>query len=120
MDLKHLIERMKETPRPSIVCICGSTRYPWSLRQAVKRETASGKIVLSSGLNTRVDDLTGIEVKVTIVDLQIMHLHKIDMADEVLIMNIEPLLGEHTAIELEYARLKGKKIRFMYSERKNS
>lgn len=40
-----------------------------------------------------------------------LHLRKIDLADEVLILNVGGYIGESTARELAYAREHGKRIR---------
>jgi len=42
-----------------------------------------------------------------------LHLRKIDLADEVLILNVDGYIGESTRNELNYAKSKGKKIRFL-------
>jgi len=40
---------------PTIVCLCGSTRFGEAFREANLRETLAGKIVLSIGCDTRTD-----------------------------------------------------------------
>ncbi len=42
-----------------------------------------------------------------------LHRHKIDLADEVLILNVGGYIGESTAGELAYARRQGKRVRFL-------
>ena len=42
-----------------------------------------------------------------------LHLRKIDMADEVLILNVNGYIGESTSRELAYAQKQGKMIRFL-------
>ncbi|KKL45680.1 hypothetical protein LCGC14_2353240, partial [marine sediment metagenome] len=42
-----------------------------------------------------------------------LHLRKIDMADEVLILNVGRYIGESTVRELAYARKQGKIIRWL-------
>jgi hypothetical protein len=42
-----------------------------------------------------------------------LHLRKIDLADEVLILNVGGYIGESTLRELEYARATGKHIRYL-------
>jgi len=42
-----------------------------------------------------------------------LHLRKIDLADEVLILNVGGYIGESTARELKYAQRLGKKVRFL-------
>ena len=104
--------------RPTIVCLCGSTRFGDAFQEANLRETLDGKIVLSIGCNMRSDEdifghLPADELATIKTRLDELHLCKIDMADEVLILNVGGYIGESTAKELEYARLHGKVIRFL-------
>jgi len=41
-----------------------------------------------------------------------LHLRKIDLSDEVLILNVNGYIGKSTQKEINYARKKNKKIRF--------
>jgi hypothetical protein len=42
-----------------------------------------------------------------------LHRHKIDLADEVLILNVEGYIGSATKGELAYAEAQGKRVRFL-------
>jgi hypothetical protein len=42
-----------------------------------------------------------------------LHLRKIDLADEALILNVGGYVGDSTAREIQYARLRGKQIRYL-------
>ena len=42
-----------------------------------------------------------------------MHKRKIDMADEIFVINVGGYIGESTKSEVEYAKLQGKKITFL-------
>lgn len=104
--------------RPTIVTLCGSTRFSDAYQKANLEETLAGRIVLTIGCDMRTDAelFEGktqdelIEVKQRLDDL---HLWKVSLSDEVLILNLNGYLGESTARELEYARSLGKKIRFL-------
>lgn len=103
--------------RPIIVCLCGSTRFSDAFKEANLEETLQGKIVLSIGCDTKSDrdifDSLSREERTEIkADLDELHLRKIDLADEVLILNVDGYIGESTRKELEYARATGKKVRF--------
>lgn len=119
-------ERLRQKERdlawPTIVCLCGSTRFGEAFRKAQLEETLAGKIVLTIGCNMRSDDeLFGPmpeEAKTTIkTGLDELHLRKIDLADEVLILNVDGYVGESTRNELEYAKKQGKKIRYLEPHR---
>jgi hypothetical protein len=108
----------KEIPdRPKIVCLCGSVRFKEAFRKANLIETLSGKIVLSIGCNMKDDgefwDKEQSELNLIKTMLDELHKRKIDLADEVLILNVGDYIGESTRSELEYAKAHGKVIRFL-------
>jgi hypothetical protein len=98
--------------KPKIVCLCGSTRFLEAFRKAEFDETLAGNIVLTIGCDTKSDELLilGPEVKLMLDEL---HLKKIDLADEVLILNVGGYIGESTRRELNYAHSQNKPIRFL-------
>jgi hypothetical protein len=97
--------------RPTIVVLCGSTRFRDAYEAAMRTETLAGKIVLTVGLFGHVEglDMDG-PVKAMLDQL---HLRKIDRADEALFLNFGGYIGASTQRELDYARLHGKRIRFL-------
>lgn len=104
--------------KPIIVCLCGSTKFSDAFRDANLRETLAGKIVLSIGCDMKSDDeiwshMTTEEIQQIKADLDRLHLRKIDLADEVLILNVDGYIGESTQRELNYARQLGKPIRYL-------
>lgn len=104
--------------RPTIVCLCGSTRFWRTFQQASLTETLAGKIVLSIGAASGTDDdhfgnLPRDEYDRIKAELDELHLRKIDLADEVLILNVGGYIGESTARELAYAQRLGKTVRFL-------
>ena len=98
--------------RPIIVCLCGSTRFSEAFREANLRETLAGKIVLSIGCDFKSDDALNLtsEDKARLDEL---HLRKIDLADEVLFLNVGGYMGESTLREHFYASNQGKTIRYL-------
>jgi hypothetical protein len=105
--------------KPRIVCLCGSTRFYESFVEANFRETMAGNIVLSVGFflhRPEMMQIHGETVGITPeekVMLDELHLRKIDLADEVLILNAGGYIGESTRRELAYAQTAGKLIRFL-------
>lgn len=102
---------------PTIVCLCGSTRFWRTFQEASLRETLAGKIVLSIGAASGTDDdhfgnLPREEYDRVKAMLDELHMRKIELADEVLILNVENYIGESTARELAYARSLDKVVRF--------
>lgn len=105
------------TDRPTIVVLCGSTRFWRTFQRASLQETMAGKIVLSIGAASGTDDehfgnLRKEEYDRVKAMLDELHMRKIDLADEVLILNVDHYIGESTARELAYARSLGKPVRF--------
>ncbi|MCJ7805234.1 hypothetical protein MUP46_01140 [Patescibacteria group bacterium] len=100
--------------RPKIVCLCGSTKFKEFFYQATYLETLNNNIVLSVGCFMHADRIPiAPEQKVKLDEL---HLRKIDMADEVLILNVGGYIGESTKRELEYAKAHNKVVRFLEPE----
>lgn len=109
-----------EADRPAIVCLCGSTRFWRTFQQASLQETLAGKIVLSIGAATGSDDdhfagyMPKDEYDAVKRRLDALHFRKIEMADEVLILNVEDYIGTSTKNELQHARNHGKRVRWLY------
>jgi hypothetical protein len=116
-----MTNQIKPDRFPIIVCLCGSTRFWRTFQQASLQETLAGKIVLSIGAASGTDDdhfgnLPREEYNQVKAMLDELHLRKIDLADEVLILNVDQYIGESTRRELEYALIKRKKVRFWKEE----
>lgn len=101
---------------PKIVCLCGSTRFMEAFQTANLKFTCEGKIVLSVGCNTKSDrdllfsgELTH-ELKIMLDEL---HKRKIDLCDEVFVLNVGGYIGESTRSEIDYAIKIGKPIKYL-------
>ncbi len=115
--LKKLLDRITELEAqrdelPKIVCLCGSTRFMKAFRWANLAETLAGKIVLSIGCNTKSDDALGLSTK-DIERLKELHLRKIDLADEVYVLNMGGYVGSSTKKEIEYAESLNMPIKYL-------
>lgn len=102
---------------PIIVCLCGSTRFYATFQEAGLRETLEGRIVLSIGAALKSDaehfgHLPPDVVAAMKLRLDELHLRKIDLADEVLVLNVGGYIGPSTMRELAYAIDHGKTTRF--------
>jgi hypothetical protein len=99
--------------RPTIVCLCGSTRFVEVFRYVNQRETLAGKIVLAPGCfqgDAVLRVLPGVKQR-----LDELHLHKIALADEILVVNVGGYIGQSTRREIAYARQHGKRVRWLES-----
>lgn len=102
--------------RPKIVCLCGSTRFSEAFHAANLRETLAGNIVLSIGCDFKSDTDLLLAGELTEADkerLDELHLRKIDLADEVLFLNVGGYMGQSTLTEHFYAGSTGKTIRYL-------
>ncbi len=110
--------KVKCPAKPKIVCLCGSTRFMDAFFGAGWRETMSGKIVLSVGVAKHIQTDDGGHVGEALgpdvcAFLDELHKRKIDLADEVLVLNVGGYIGESTRSEIEYARAHGKPVRYL-------
>lgn len=102
------IDRNSRVPsRPHIVCVCGSTRFRKEILEAVRDETMKGRIVLAPGVYSHAGDVITAKDEKMLNDL---HLHKIQMSDSVLVVNVNGYIGEGLRREIEFAQLLGKFI----------
>lgn len=101
--------------RPTIVCLCGSTRFKDTFAEANFRETLAGRIVLSIGCDTKSDTALGLTADDKI-RLDALHFRKIELADEVLILDVDGYIGESTRRELAHAEALGRHIRWWRKE----
>lgn len=79
--------------------------------EAQKRLTLEGYIVISVGLFGHSGD-EEVWAPGTKEMLDDMHKRKIDMADEVFIINVGGYIGSSTRSEIEYAQATGKLVRY--------
>lgn len=100
---------------PRIVCLCGSTRFKEEFIAANFRETMAGRIVLTVGWFAHADAAVYVPTPAEKRRLDELHKRKIDLADEVLILNVGGYIGESTASELAYAQARGKRVRYLES-----
>lgn len=111
-------EERPQVISPIVVCLCGSTRFSEAFQKANLTETLAGKIVLTIGCDLRSDQeifgaLAQKQLDAIKEQLDQLHLRKIDLADEVLILNVGDYIGQSTARELAYAQEHGKRIRYL-------
>lgn len=102
-----------------VVTLCGSTRFKEQFMRAQKELTLKGYIVISVGLFghagdsevwENMDENTLTKTKEMLDD---MHKRKIDMADEIYVINVGGYIGESTKSEIEYAKKTGKAVKYL-------
>jgi len=99
-----------------VITLCGSTRFKEQFLEEQKRLTLEGNVVISVGLFGQSGDeevwKPGIKEM-----LDRMHLSKIDMADEIFVINVDGYIGESTKREISYALAHGKTVKYLEKPR---
>ena len=95
-----------------VITLCGSTRFKDAFFQEQKRLTLEGNIVISVGLFGHSGD-GEVWAEGTKAMLDDMHKRKIDMADEIFVINVNGYIGESTRSEIAYAKRTGKAVRYL-------
>ena len=95
-----------------VVTLCGSTKFKDAFMQAQKELTLAGNIVISVGLFGHSGD-SEVFTEGTKEMLDDMHKRKIDMADEIFVINVGGYIGSSTRSEIAYAQATGKPVRYL-------
>lgn len=102
-----------------VITLCGSTRFKAEFMEMQKRLTLDGNIVISVGLFghsgdnevwENMDEGTLTKTKEMLDDI---HKRKIDMSDEIFVINVGGYIGESTKSEIEYAKRHGKTVHYL-------
>ena len=100
------------TGKYKIITLCGSTRFRDEFITEQKRLTLEGNIVISVGLFGHSGD-NEVWSESTKEMLDDMHKRKIDLADEIFVINPGGYIGSSTRSEIEYALKTGKSVRYL-------
>jgi len=102
-----------------VITLCGSTKFKDEYMKVQKELTLKGYIVLTVGLFghsgdsevwENMDEGTLTKTKDMLDD---MHKRKIDMSDEIFVINVGGYIGESTKSEIEYAIANNKKVNYL-------
>ncbi len=103
----------------NVITLCGSTKFKEEFLKAQKYLTLKGNIVISVGLfghsgdNEVWENMDAGTLTKTKEMLDDMHKRKIDMSDEIFVINVNNYIGESTRNEIEYAKKNNKKISYL-------
>ena len=106
-----------------VITLCGSTRFKDEFLKAQKDLTLKGNIVISVGLfghsgdNEVWENMDEGTITKTKEMLDDMHKRKIDMADEIFVINVGGYIGDSTKSEIEYALSTNKKVNYLESKK---
>ncbi|WP_413303588.1 hypothetical protein AA0X95_26400 [Bacillus sp. 1P10SD] len=96
-----------------VITLCGSTKFKEQFEKANVYLTLQGNAVISLGF---FEQSEGIEITKEQEELFAkIHLKKIDLADEIFIIDVDGYIGSSTRNEIEYATKTGKTVRY-YSQ----
>ena len=102
-----------------VITLCGSTKFKDEFMREQKRLTLDGNIVISVGLFGHSGDqevwegMSEDTLTKTKEMLDDMHKRKIDMADEIFVIDVGGYIGSSTRSEIEYAEAHGKIVRYL-------
>jgi len=113
---KVAVKGVEPSPRARIICLCGSTRFIEQFAIKTWELEREGHIVLGCTLlpswycdaPSHFGERTG-----TKAQCDELHLRKIDLADDVLVLNIGGYIGESTRNEIAYATRHGKPVTYL-------
>ena len=104
---------MNSAKKYNIITLCGSIKFKDEFIKVQEKLTLDGNIVFTPNFfnNVRKEDIDKKMKKM----LDEMHKQKIDMSDEIYVINLGGYIGESTKEEIEYAKANGKKISYLES-----
>lgn len=97
----------------NIITLCGSIKFKNEFIKVQERLTLEGNIVFTPNFFNNIKKEEINEKTKNMLDE--MHRQKIDMSDEIYVINLGGYIGESTKSEVEYAKSKGKKISYLES-----
>lgn len=105
MMLFHRLKAVK------IITICGSSKFKEEILRIDAKLSLEGNIVISLGCFGHADELNLTRKQEAI--LERVHQEKMNMSDEIFVVNKDGYIGEHTERDIEYAKSRGLKIRYL-------
>ncbi|PWW05735.1 hypothetical protein DFQ01_104297 [Paenibacillus cellulosilyticus] len=93
-----------------VITLCGSTKFKAQFEKANAYLTLQGNIVISVAFFEQSD---GFELTAEQADLLgNLHFRKIDLSDEIFVIDVDGYIGSSTRKEIQYAQAKGLPIRY--------
>ena len=98
-----------------VITLCGSIRFKEIFIKTQEELTLAGNIVLSVEFFGNIGDNEFLTEEIMAM-LGDMHKRKIDMSDEIFVINKNGYIGSSTKSEIEYAIKTGKKVNYLEPE----
>ena len=97
-----------------VVTLCGSMRFQNEMMEIAEKLAREGECVLTPVYMVMKDcEISEEEVK----RLKLEQFNRIELADEVFVVNFDGYVGESTMAEIEFAERNGKRVRWMESRK---
>lgn len=96
--------------RYNIITLCGSIKFKSEFMKVQEELTLKGNIVFTPNFFNNLKDEINMETRKMLDE---MHRQKIDMSNEIYVINVGGYIGESTRSEIEYAKSNGKKISYL-------
>lgn len=103
------------SPMPTIVTLCGSTYFKAEFEAVQRLETQNGRIVLTVGMFTHADGWAVTDGMKA--ELDALHKRKIDISDEIIVLNVGGYVGESTRSEIEHAIANAVMVRWLHVDK---
>ena len=94
----------------NVITVCGSIRFKNEFMKVQEELTLDGNIVFTPNFFNNLKGEINAETKKMLDE---MHRQKIDMSNEIYVINCGGYIGESTKSEIEYAKANGKKISYL-------
>lgn len=94
-----------------VITLCGSTKFKDDFMETQKRLSLEGNIIISVGVFGHADNIVLSDSEKEMLDD--LHKRKIDMCDEIFVINKNGYIGSSTKSEIEYANITGKKVNYL-------
>lgn len=93
-----------------VITLCGSTKYKKQFEDVNAFLTLQGNIVLSLCFFEQSEGIHITEEQAKL--FEDIHFRKIDMSDEIFVVDVDGYIGKSTRKEIEYAKKKKKEVRY--------
>ncbi|MGN6576384.1 MAG: hypothetical protein ACTHKG_11900 [Nocardioides sp.] len=103
------VEEPSAPEKLPVITLCGSMRFADEFERLAVELTLAGHVVLTP---TALDPATELSTAER-ARLGRIHLQKVAMADEVLVVNVGGYVGESTRREIEHARSRGVSVSYL-------
>lgn len=94
----------------AVITLCGSTKFKDQFEKANAFLTLQGNIVISVAFFEQSDGFKITEEQAELLGR--LHFRKIDISDEIFVIDVDGYIGNSTKKEIQYAEEKNKVIRY--------